>query len=92
MACLMAGVNPLRKSKMSTKKAIVAGTFLPAKSVDLGILQNEAESATKALQKAQSNLQKAQQDFIEAEQRYVTARKALSNGFTAIADSTKLSV
>lgn len=79
--------------RTTTKVGLLSKTtYSNPKSLDLGAMQAEVESATRQMKKATSDLQKANIAYAEAEERYGQANKTLLNGVNALRASTKLPV
>lgn len=73
------------------QKAIVAtARAIRLPSVNLGVLQQELESATKAYKRDEGVLKRAQDTFDKSEQAYVTATKTLEAGVKAVTATNKV--
>lgn len=61
-----------------------------AKSVDLGVLQSEAENAARQLKAANTALSNARATVARAEEAYSVAQKALALGTESVKAATRV--
>jgi hypothetical protein len=61
------------------------------KSLDMGLLQENLEQATRNFKTAKTNFQRASESYVKSEEAYEVAKKSIVAAFGQLSASTKIS-